>query len=83
MDEVESNGPHSMVVSAKRAVAAWQFEPEKVEGVALASEVLVPIYFQLYGQPAPKLNWVDRNSLPLDAPIASESVIKVEIPEHG
>lgn len=83
VSEVESTGPYAMVRSAKRAVAEWRFQPEKIEGRAVASEILVPIYFHLDGQPTPKLDWVDRHSIPLEMPSASEALISVEIPEHS
>lgn len=36
-----------------RAAHTWRFEPEKADGIALAGDAFVPVYFTL-GRPAPK-----------------------------
>lgn len=58
-EAVREVSDRTFIPAALQAVKKWQFEPERIDGVAQAATVTIPISFAIAGMPEPVPAWKD------------------------
>lgn len=79
----EANSDARFVAASVQAVRQWTFEPERIGGQAVATQVLIPVSFRIYGQPRKKPRWSEAYPELHEQPMAINSAIgPIEGPEN-